>query len=198
MRVSVSDVDAYRYYLASESMTLDEFLARLRRETPPTPAMAAGTAFHKFLETSGPGELVDATVDGIEFRFDLSADVALPDIRELKATKEYLIDGIAVELVGKVDAMSGYRVWDHKLTSRFDPERYADSFQWRAYLTILGAQRFTYNVFTAYEDEAAGAWIVKGFDSLDFYRYPGMERDVATQLTDFVRFVKKHLPEKAA
>lgn len=40
-----------------------------------------------------------------------------------------------------------FMVIDHKLTSRYDPERYFNSWQWRAYLTITGKDKFRYQVF---------------------------------------------------
>lgn len=194
MRVSVSDVDAYEYFLNSEDMTMDALLARLRRETPPTENMLAGTALHKFLEHTGPTELGEHEVDGFTFRFECDACLAIPPIRELKATGSYTINGVPITLVGKVDALSGIHYYDHKLTSRFDAEKYANAFQWRAYLVLMDGWKFTYNVFTATQQD--GVWVIRGFDPLTLYRYPGIDRGVESRLTRFVDFVKHHMPEK--
>lgn len=195
MRVSVTDLESYRYYLASEDMTLDDILRRLRREEPPSPNMLAGTAFHKLLEDA-PVTLLEsgietAEVDDFRFRFDLDAELALPDIREIKAAEEYDVNGLPVTLVGKVDALSGIRVDDHKLTGRFDAEKYTDSVQWRAYLMLFKAHRFTYNVFTGAPDKD-GVWVIRAFDQLDLYRYGDMEKEVMALLADYVAFAAKH------
>lgn len=193
LRVSVTDLDQLRYFRSSD-MELAELLARLRKEAPPSEAMLAGTAFHTILENAGLGELTEVAQDGFTFRFDLDAEIALPRIRELKLEKVYMIDGVTVTLVGKVDALEGLTVYDHKTTSRFDAETYADAIQWRAYLDMFGANRFVYNVFeTTQKDDVR---IVKDFHPLTFYRYPMLSADVLAALTDFVGFAREFLPER--
>lgn len=199
MRCSVTDIEAYRWYRALEDMPLDKLLRQLRRQEEPTINMLAGTAFHQLLEDSEPGELDDAESQGFHFQFDLDAELRLPTARELKAEGEITVNGIPVTLVGKVDAIHGCRVYDHKLTGRFDAERYANSFQWRAYLYLLDCQWFTYNVFTGRPERDSNThWRVTAFDALDFYRYPGMEDDVLRELGQFVDFACEYLPERLA
>lgn len=197
LRVSVSDVDSYRYFLESEDMTLDALLSRLRREEPPTENMLAGTALHKWLEDHHPAESLTSTIeaDGFRFRFDADIELALPTVREIKALGTYNIDGVTVTLVGKVDAIHGTKPYDHKLTSRFDPERYANAFQWRAYLVLFNGDKFTYNVFTGAPDKD-GVWVIRAFDQLTLYRYPNIQADVEAQLTEFVRFIRQYMPER--
>lgn len=197
MRVSVSNVDAYLRYKRNEDVTLDDLLAQLRRETPPTENMLAGTAFHKLLEGADIGEIHDAVVDGFTFRIDVDAEIFLPKLREIKGVCLYDIGGTQVDLVGIVDTLDGVTVSDHKLTGRFDPERYTDAFQWRAYLSMFGADRFIYNVFTARKD-IDGVWVVSAFDRFPLYRYPALDADVRRMLTEYVHFAMNHLEEKAA
>lgn len=197
MRVSVSNVDAYLRYKRNEDVTLDELLAQLRRETPPTENMLAGTAFHKFLEQSAGGEFETATVDGFTFLLAVDAQLVLPPLREVKGICLYDIDGIHVDLVGVVDVIDGTTITDHKLTGRFDPERYTDAFQWRAYLSMFGADRFIYNVFTA-NKSVDNVWTVSAFDRFPLYRYPGLDADMRRTLTEYVHFAMNHLEEKAA
>jgi len=198
IRISVSDVDQYRYYRASEDMELDALLRRLRREEPPTPAMAMGTALHSILEDAKDGdELSIVERDGFVFHFAFDSTVELPPIRECKGEMHLTVDGIPVTLVGKVDCLDGQRIWDHKLSGTFDAEKYADSMQWRMYLMMFRAWRFTYNVFVHYE-QPDGTILVKDLHSFDFYRYPGMEDDIMRELREYVAFVREHLPEKVA
>lgn len=197
LRVSVSDLDQVIWYKRTD-MTLDQLLSRLRREEEPSEAMLAGTALHKFLENFEVGVVDEFEQDGCRFRMAMDEDIelALPAIRELKGEKEYDIDGVIVTLVGKVDGMD-WRVFDHKLTKRFDAETYSQSMQWRGYLSIFGADAFTYNVFEGYKARD-GVWTIKNFHTLNLFRYPGMGADLLVALTGFVRLVRDHMPERLA
>lgn len=194
MRISVTTVDSYNYYRNSEK-SLSEFLAELRKEAPVTPEMESGRAFHSMLEHAAEGDEVDSfEADGYTFEFACNADLALPAIRELKGEAELTVDGEPITLVGKVDAVDGLRVWDHKPTTRFDVEKWTDAFQWRAYLWMFGCNRFTYNVFV--RSVKNGHVKIREVHELDFYRYPGMEQDIRANLHEFVAFARQHLPER--
>lgn len=197
MRVSVSDVDQYRYYRDSEDMELGAILARLRREEPPSREMAMGTALHGILEDATAGdEFTEVERDGFTFSFAMDAEVALPPVRECKGETLVWVGETPVTLVGKVDGLYGRRVWDHKLTGRFDAERFATQMQWRMYLMMFGAWRFTYYVFTRYE-QPDGTILIRELHPFNFDAYPGMEGDIMRELREYVAFVREHLPEKA-
>lgn len=197
LRVSVTDIDALRYYLAQEDAELSGLLAQLRREKPPTPAMKAGSALHAALEMCEPGEHGELTADGYVFEMRAEGDIDLPTVREIKATKEYAIDGVTVTLVGKVDAIHGKRIDDHKLTSRYDAERFLSSYQWRCYLDIFDADEFRWNVFEGVPDRNdPRRYTIKAIHQLRMHRYPGMGADVEGELTRFVDFARQNLPER--
>lgn len=195
LRLSVTDLDQLQWFRAHEDMTLEELLDRFRKREE-TEAMRRGTAFHKFLETANDGEFGSVEIDGYKFRFDLDAEVSLPTIRELKATREYRAHGVTVTLVGKLDAMHGKRVDDHKLTGQFQVDRYCDSIQWRCYLAIFDADAFRYNIFEYIEDRQTGDLVVRDYHPLNFYRYPDLEAEVEREVGEFVLFAKQHLPER--
>jgi uncharacterized protein YukE len=197
IRVSATDIDALRYFLADEEGDLAELLAQLRRQTPPTPAMLAGTAFHKALESFDQG--FTAQIEALEHTFNLEIDdeLDLPALREMKASREYVVDDVVVTLVGKVDAVLGKRIDDHKLTSSFDAERFMAGYQWRIYLEVFGADEFRWNVFEG--AAIAGqerVWKIRSLNKLTMHRYPGMGDDIAREVAAFVHFAKLHLPEK--
>jgi hypothetical protein len=198
LRTSASDLDALRYYLANEDADLEKLVAQLRRELPPSEAMMAGTALHTILEHAWYGDLTTAEADGFRFDFDVDGEVDLPAIREMKETREYLIDGVRVTLVGKVDAVHGRRVDDHKFTMRFDPERFMGSLQWRVYLEVFGADEFRWNVFEAREVGGPGSrhFCIHSLHQLTMHRYPGIGRDVEAALRQFLDFARQHLPER--
>lgn len=197
IRVSATDIDALRYFRADDEADLADLLAQLRRESAPTDSMLAGTALHKALETAADGEVKGFEIDGYRFSIDADAELDLPTIREMKATKEFIIGDCVVTLVGKVDAIHGRRVDDHKFTTRYDPERFLSSYQWRIYLDIFDADEFRWNIFEGRES-APKNYIISAFHPLRMHRYPGMARDIEREVTAFVRFARVHLPERFA
>lgn len=194
IRLSVTDLDSYLYWLDSEDMDLSELLDRLRGQAEPTPQMRAGSAFHKLLEEANAGELSRSEIDGFEFHFGIDQEMALPAIRELKGERQFLTPSGPVTLVGKVDGLTGISVRDYKLTERFDVERYADSYQWRSYLTMFSAQVFIYDVFVCRYDEHRV--VIYDYHQLQLHAYPSMAADVHQKVCGLAEIVAKHVPEK--
>lgn len=195
IRISATNLEAFRRFKVEPDASLDDFLAYLRRETPPTPAMAAGVAFHKVLELAGEQELDIVEQDGYRFDFRLDAEISLPALREVKIERVKIIDSVPVTLVGVVDAMEGKTIYDHKLTGRVDAESYTDSMQWRCYLDWFDSDRFVYNLFEKYAPERdPGLIVVKSFTPIAFYRYPGMADDVLREVRDFIEFCRWNAP----
>jgi hypothetical protein len=194
MRISVTELDAYRRYRDNEDVELESLLAQLRRQEPPTRAMLAGKALHGILETIGAGELAVAERDGFKFHFKVDCEIAIPPVREIKGEMQFVVGNEPITLVGVVDALGGTAVDDHKLTARFDAERYADSYQWRCYLVMFGAERFNYNVFVG--DEDADGFTIYDFHRLTLYTYPEIREDVLREVGEFVAFASQYLPER--
>ena len=195
LRISATDIDSYRRFRGDEEDDLATFLARLRKWEPPTPAMKAGTALHKALENATPGQYLTLEADGYTFEIRGTNALDLPDIRECKATREYEIGGLTVTVVGKVDAVHGNRIDDHKFTGRFDAERFLDSYQWRIYLEVFGADEFRWNVFEGTE-VGDKQYVISAVHPLRTFRYPGIGADVERELGLFTEFAKAHLPER--
>ena len=211
MRLSVSDIDLYRKYMdEDEDISLKEILAQLRRETPKPAYMEAGNAFHKILERSSVGEVTRLTFDGMTFRFDLDAGIALPEVREMRGEMDIMTSVGPVTLVGKVDGID-HAVHDFKLAGWFNPDKYLASYQWRCYLVMFNAWKFIYDVFTYDEKEILDPkgkkrgpnkivigteYVINDYHELSLYSYPGIERDVLRQVDEFARFVAEYMPEK--
>lgn len=195
LRVSTTDLDQLRYYRNTDDMELAELIARLKHLMPSSEAMEAGTALHKALEMAEAGEHKGFEADGYTFGFDTDAELDLPPIREMKGTRDYLLDDVLVTVVGKVDGIHGKRIDDHKFTAKFDPDRYLDSYQWRVYLEIFGADHFRWNIFEASED-GPKYYRIRNVHKLDMRRYPGMAEDVERELREFVVFARDHLADK--
>ena len=195
LRVSATDIDAFRRYQAEDDVELADLLSQLRREEPPTESMLAGTALHSALEHAEPGEHGRFMADGYAFTFEAEGEIDLPSIREMKATRDYAIGDCLLTLVGKVDAIHGRRVDDHKYTSQYDAERYLGSYQWRIYLEVFGADEFRWNIFEGRED-GPKSYVIRAIHKLTMHRYPGMADDIERELYRFVAFARFHLPER--
>jgi hypothetical protein len=133
------------------------------------------------------GELEEVEQDGYTFKFALDAELTVPEIKEIKATKNY--DG--VEVVGKVDAMAGGIVDDHKTASRFVPDSYTNSVQWKIYLDIFEGQMFRYNVFTRRQTDV-GLITVTALDVFPLYRYPALGDDVRRIVNEYAEFAEQY------
>jgi hypothetical protein len=203
MLVFVSDLETYRYYRQNEDVTLEQCLAQLRRETPPSPAMAAGRALHGILEhadCSEPDGVISVKGDGYQFHFACDVDLAVPDVRELKGGITIATPSGEVKLWGAIDAMDT-AIYDYKLTGQFNAERFMDSYQWRCYLTIFGGDKFVYRVFvgkensegTGFDGEGFSGWTIYDYHELPVYRYPGMESDVRHEVAAYAKFAQKYL-----
>lgn len=194
MKWRVSNVEAFRKWEADEEADLDQFVDELLHGFEASPAMLAGTAFHKALEDAPTGITVTALEAlGHTFTFRGDFEVRLPVIRELRASKTYMVDGQPVVISGQVDALEGLRIEDHKTTSRFDPDRFMSGYQWRLYLDIFGATSFRWNVFELTELDAPGFYEVRDQHTLEQYRYPAMRDDCQALVGRFARFVRAHV-----
>ena len=188
LRLSVTTLDSYVYFKGSDQET-DVLMARLRGEEPPSPEMARGRALHKALELAEPGEFVSLKADGFDFNILGSVELELPEYREVKAEHPIVINpGLTVTLVGKVDALQGRTVYDHKGMGRFEAEYLFDTFQWRWYLHIFGADAFVWNCFVLKETRPR-EFDVTDFHKLTQYRYPSMADDCLALLREFLNFL---------
>jgi len=207
IRLSVSDLDTYRRYKQNEDVTLAECLAQLRKQTAPSPSMLAGRALHSFFEHADSEglEALGIEREGYRFNFDCEVEMELPAVRELKGDIQIDTPSGSVTLVGVVDGMDR-AIYDYKLTGRFDAERLADSYQWRCYLHMFGADRFVYRVFVGQENSAGSGfdgkafseWTIREYHEFPVYRYPGMERDVIDEVSEFAAFLNQHMLAEAA
>ena len=188
MLARVSSIETFRRWRLDEDMDAADLVARLT-DFQPTEAMLAGTAFHKALEVAKPGEYDRLDANGYTFLLP-DAEIALPDVRELRAFGAYG----QLTVTGQVDALHGRRVEDHKTTATFRPDGYLEGCQWRFYLDIFGADVFRWNVFeiTPVREEEK-TYTVKPPHKLEQCRYPGLHDDCMDLARDFYTFASEHL-----
>lgn len=199
MKYRVSNVEAFRKFEQDEEAEAAQFIDELLHGFEPSPAMMAGTAFHKALEDAPTGIVVDRMEAlGHVFTFCSDFEVRLSPIRELRAAKTYMVDGQPIVISGQVDAIEGLRIDDHKTTGRFDPDRYLTGYQWRLYLDIFGASVFRWNVFEINELDLPGHYEVRDQHTLEQYRYPALGADCQRLVERFARFVREHVQPQVA
>lgn len=199
MTFRVSEAESFRQWQEDEDADLEVLLSRLRGQSEASEAMLAGTAFHKALELAAAKDHAKLFALGYTFNVAGDFELAIPAIREVRASKTYQTDVGPITISGQLDAIEGKRVEDHKTTGRFDPERYLNGYQWRLYLDIFGANHFRWNVFEIAcdgEDPSGLTWNVIDAHRLEQYRYPAMVDDCQRLAQDLARFAVDHLPER--
>lgn len=204
MKYRVSNVEAFREWERDEEADIGTLVDKITGVFEPSPAMVAGTAFHQMLEDAISGiEISEAEALGHRFMFPMPLEIEVTPIRELRASKTYMVDGEPITISGQVDAIEGLRIEDHKTTARFDADRYLSGYQWRLYLDIFGAARFRWNIFEIVQVESTGQsdgfelpppeYEVFGQHRLERFRYPALEADCLALVTRFARFVREHI-----
>lgn len=188
MLARVSNIEAFRQWRLNEDQTAEDLVHWLTHDEP-SEAMLAGTAFHKALELSTPGDYETLYANGYTFHMP-DGELALPVIRELRGYQSYG----PLTVTGCVDALEGKRVDDHKSTGRFDPDRYLAGYSWRFYLDIFGADVFRWNVFEISEVKPK-VYQVADPQILQTYRYPELHDDCARLAADFYEFARVYLPD---
>jgi hypothetical protein len=189
MLARVSNIETFRQWREDEEQTPQDLVERLTAFEP-SEAMLAGTAFHKALEDAQPGAY--DTLEALGYTFHLTGDgeLALPAVRELRASKHYG----PLRVSGQVDVIDGLRIEDHKTTSRFDPDRYLAGAQWKFYLDIFGADVFRWTVFEV-RQVGPQEYEVKPPQLLEQHRYPGLHEDCAALAADYFDFATRYMPD---
>ena len=194
IRISATTLEAYRRWLDNPEATIDDMVAYLEKKITPNEAMLAGSAFHKVLENNENITLDCIEADGFIFDFSgINEAIYIPKIKEYKFELPAIVKGEGVTFVGVVDAMESGCIYDHKLTASANAEDYTDSMQWRCYLSWLGLNKFTYNLFQKYNPSAdPDRYIIKSVLQVSFNRYPEIDNDVNTMAARLVDFIKNH------
>ena len=196
IRIAVTALESFSYWKDREDATTEDLLRELAHVEPPTRNMMAGRAWARMWERSRPGEIDAATMDGWRFVFDLDAQIYVPPIRELKIEEVFETPSGPVTLVGKVDSFEGLTVRDQKLSERFEiEERYTDSIQWRAYLAMLKARKFIYDVFIGKYDDTEDEVRIVEYHQVPFYSYPNIHADVEAAVCELAEIVAQYQPQ---
>ena len=189
----VSNLEDFRKFEQDEEYPFGVFMNRLVGKEPPSEAMLAGTALHKFLEMVGEGlEFDSVEIGGCEFIFEKDFLLSIKQIKEIRLSKTYNCFGKDLIVSGCVDVLDNLTIEDHKTTSSFDPDRYLEGYQWRFYLDIFKANRFVWNVFEMREDtKTPKTYYITQLHTLEQYRYPSLESDCQALVERFSKFIER-------
>lgn len=194
-RYRVSNVARFAEWEKDDDIETESLINDILGRSEPSKSMLAGTAFHSILERASAGdEIEEATQDGFTFIIGADLDIALGQIREIRSSKTYIVDGEPIVISGQLDSITGRRIEDHKTTSRFDPDRYLAGWQWRLYCDIFDADTFRWNVFEIAElADDPMVYEVRSLHRLEQTRYPELGEDCQAVVERFARFVRERV-----
>ena len=114
-------------------------------------------------------------------------------VREVPLAKLYHTPQFDLIITGTTDCIEGMQLRDTKFKfSTFEVSDFLDSFQWRAYLDMVGLDTFIYDFFRVYGFESiedCGKARIDECESMPVYRYDGMQSDLQDTINSFADFV---------
>jgi len=205
LKVTASNLEAYRLWRLFDFITTDELFARIRGDAMPEPTFETklGNAYHELVLTpwlNGLDGIVD--IEGIMFDSCTAYD-ELADVLPLKSTFEVwgrryfsnYWDGHTVYVLGRLDAMFGNEIKDLKVSLKSkDPVTRVDSLQWPLYCEVAGCRKFTYvdvqlRSIKATVGQPAHFQTVK-VNPLTLYLSDSIARDLKVAVIDYLQFVE--------
>lgn len=199
----VSNLESYRQWKEEEDLGLGWLIERIF-ESKPSPAMLAGTAFHKALELADYTSFETMSANGYTFHIECDCELEVPKIREIRGFKKYG----DLDVSGQCDAINGRIVTDYKTTGYFDADRYMSGYQWRYYLDIFEADVFRWQIFEIkpvvdakiprefdqFEDhQDSKEYVVRSHHQLEQKRYPDMHADCMKLAKEYAEFYRAYL-----
>lgn len=162
-----------------------------------------GSAFHWIIENHHEKEFAPYLLENFGVRFsDEQIRTALKHAEnletftpEIRMSKVYNSKFGEISITGQTDVLQGKIIRDTKVTFRNRSiSEYAESYQWRVYLSIFELDRFMYDLFEVekYKDEYqrdVTRCIITPYEPYECIRYELMEVDVITLLNEFLEWI---------
>lgn len=213
LKVTASNLEAYRLWRQFDFITTDELFARIRGEkTPQSFEAKIGNAYHGFILNPDRASWMDwddylGCYDGVDFDNGTAAD-ALGSMFPPGCTYEvwgrrYFQNcwaGHTVYFLGRLDAMFGNEIKDLKVSLKSkDPVNRIDSLQWPLYCMAAGCRKFTYIDVQLRHIKASAGYPVQGphyqtvaAKSLTLYLSDSIARDLFVAVIDYLQFVENN------
>lgn len=113
--------------------------------------------------------------------------------REVPLAKLYHTPNFDLILTGTTDCIEGTQLRDTKFKfSSFEVSDFMLSFQWRAYLDMVGLNTFVYDFFkvSGFDGiEDCDRAVISEVESMTMFRYPEMQQDIQSTINEFASFV---------
>lgn len=191
LRISVSALDSFDYFMSEDGyLELPRYIKQLKNEDPPGKAAQAGTEMHERIQAGDTEWFMEGEKWQIEKEVNLDPIVA----PETKLEEIYgLGGGEVITLVGKIDGFCGLTMIDYKFTGKADYEKYAASWQWRAYLMMMPKYHtLRYEVFQVsnLDGKYRGGPKFRDHYTFDMHPYPEMQFEVMAKLDAYVQFLR--------
>ena len=187
MRISVSTLDSFDYYLNND-VSDEKFISDLTYYKDNRP-MQIGRAFESILRhPSMYDKYVNYECDNIVFD-NSGITNSLSFINSLQVPTWQVRSTLKlgdVTLSGVCDIMNGLEIIDVKTTANYNYDKYANSWQWKSYLEMFGLNKFKY--FIA-EIKDGSEILVKDLHIIELYRYDNM----LNELNEFVAMFKEFI-----
>jgi hypothetical protein len=210
IRIRRSFLEDYRRVVASDFGDEAALIRAVKgNPDPPNWMMECGTGFHRALAGEPPDEYGPDKANELRFGQawfrdeDIDAGKAHVGrgLHEVLARKRIEIAGHVVEVEGTADWVLGLVLQDHKCKwTTPDARDYEGSLQWRVYLWLHDAAMLRYNLFSFKDPDPEGLVKLKEIVSFKFWRYDGMEAEIAEWVRRFVEWADERslLPYLAA
>lgn len=184
-------------------ITKEKLVEAIRGETPWSPKMEFGGAFHAVIEHGSEKfynqstDLFHVQVDGLEEEYILQPEEVMVAekyrakypgmVNETKASYKLKIGDHNVTIYMRIDGLWGNEVHERKTTDKpAKYENYADSLQWKCYALATECQKVVYDVFK-YNNPRVGPKEIELFQ-FEFLPYPTMLDDVRHYVDRLIRF----------
>jgi hypothetical protein len=195
MRISATQIEAYRLFMTGDWMIEQELLDSISGKFVPNHRVNLGSAFGQVLEDPDaylvPGGFRIA-VNGEMFEFGMDvmepclAVVDRSGVFEAKTVKAYG----DCDVVSKADHLLGADLSEFKTTlSSFDADKYMASCQWRFMADAFQPRRIAYFVFCLYE-ATNGVIELRSIERLPLYPYAELHNDCAALVREFAGYVR--------
>jgi len=211
LKVTASNLEAYRLWRQFDFIPTEELFARIRGEkTPQTFEAQLGNAYHAFVLNPDRANWQDwddyndyiGTSEGIDFdnrtAKDALGDLLLPGATFEVWGRRYFSNfwaGHTVYFVTRMDAMFGNEIIDLKVSLKSkDPVTRLDSLQWSLYCMAAHCRKFTYIDVQLRRIQAGFGhdthYITVAAKPLTLYLSDSIERDLKLAVVDYLEFVK--------
>ncbi len=208
LKVTASNLEAYRLWRQFDFISTEELFARIRGEkTPQTFEAQLGNAYHELVLTPSYDEFPKGVINigGINIDTESAIDelgYILPTESTFEVwARRYFSNywaGHTVYFLGRLDAMFGNEIIDLKVSLKGkDPVNRVDSLQWPLYCQAAHCRKFTYIDVQLRAIKASAGYPVYpahyqtvAAKPLTLYLSDSIGRDLKVAVIDYLEFVQ--------